>query len=191
MNTDSPADKFAKLDDPDLIAACLAGEEQAWVALIARYNRLIYTIPLRFGFPKSIADEIFQETCVILLEGLENLHDHQRLRSWLVTVARRACIKRWRRPEEPMAEMPEVAQTANNALEDNLGQLEQQFLIRQAFANLSPRCQAMLAALFVADPPHSYERVAADLDISLGSVGPLRARCLERLQREMNRLEHM
>ena len=70
---------FSKLDDPDLIAACLAGEEQAWVALIERYNRLIYTIPWRAGFSKAVVDEIFQETCVILLEGLENLHDRRRL----------------------------------------------------------------------------------------------------------------
>ena len=49
-------------------------------------------------------------------------------------------------------------------------------------AQLQPRCQKMLAML-MADPPYSYTEISAALNIPVGSIGPQRARCLERLRR--------
>jgi len=42
---------YASLPDSELIDACLKGTGQAWEALIVRYQRLIYSIPLRYGLP--------------------------------------------------------------------------------------------------------------------------------------------
>jgi len=43
------------------VSACLRGDETAWAAIVQRYRRLIYTIPLRFGMPPAAAEEIFQD----------------------------------------------------------------------------------------------------------------------------------
>ena len=51
----------------------------------------------------------------------------------------------------------------------------------QAFGGLSERCQTLLRIL-VSDPPPSYDEIAAALDMPIGSIGPTRARCLERLR---------
>ena len=101
---------WQKATDTTLIDACLQGEEQAWAMLITRYSRLIYSIPIRFGFPQTIADEIFQETCLALLEGLHTLQNQDRLSSWLMTVSRRSCIRRMRQKSE--VEMDEEWETA-------------------------------------------------------------------------------
>ncbi len=175
---------WQKAADAVLIAACLQGEEQAWAALVGRYSRLIYSIPFRFGFPASIADEIFQETCLILLERLHTLHDHERLSAWLVTVSRRACIRRMRhKAEVEMAEDWETAvPAADPPLEQTLIQSEQEDRIRQALESLSPHCQELLTALFFAEPSASYEEIARQLNIPLGSIGPYRSRCLKKLK---------
>jgi RNA polymerase sigma factor (sigma-70 family) len=178
--------------DADIIEACLAGDERAWRTLVERYSRLIYTIPLRFGFSKVVADEVFQETCLILLEKLDTLHDRHRLSSWLMTVSRRACIKRFRRRDKSLdlslAE-EKIDRSAEGTLEDGLLRLEERDLVRRAVERLSPRCRRLLKALFFDHPPKSYKEVAEALEIPVGSVGPTRVRCLEKLHREFVKLE--
>ncbi|HJX99301.1 MAG TPA: hypothetical protein VJ351_00675, partial [Streptosporangiaceae bacterium] len=38
-------------------------------------------------------------------------------------------------------------------------------------------------AMLMADPPYSYAEISAELNIPIGSIGPQRARCLQRLRR--------
>ena len=183
---------WKKATDTTLIDACLQGEEQAWATLITRYSRLIYSIPIRFGFPQTIADEIFQETCLALLEGLHTLQNQDRLSSWLMTVSRRSCIRRMRQKSE--VEMDgdwETAVPTNDPpIENSLIQLEQEHLIYQALKNMDPRCQELLTALFLTEPAPSYEEIAVQLDIPIGSIGPYRSRCLQKLRLALVQLEH-
>jgi RNA polymerase sigma factor (sigma-70 family) len=185
-------------NDTQLIEACILGEERAWTALINRYSRLIYTIPLRFGFSKMVADEIFQETCLILLESLETLREKDRVRSWLVTVCRRVSIQHMRQKKE--VQSLDAINLDGHHLEDarhldgryppldaELIQLEQQHIVREALTKLPARCQQLIKALFFAHPPASYEEIAGQLNISTGSVGPTRSRCLEKLQQEITK----
>jgi DNA-directed RNA polymerase specialized sigma24 family protein len=51
-----------------------------------------------------------------------------------------------------------------------------------AFAELQPGCHELLS-LLVADPPLAYADISARLNIPVGSIGPTRARCLNRLRR--------
>lgn len=180
---------YSELEDESLVTACLIGDEQAWETLLARYNRLIYTIPLRFGFSKAMADEIHQETCLIMLEKMDTLRDRQQLSSWIMTVTRRACIKRWRTNKTEEIELSDTAHTVESNLDENIMQLEAQFLIQESFKRLSERCQQIVEALFLREPPLTYEEIAEQLEISLGSVGPTRARCLDKLRREVERLQ--
>ena len=48
---------------------------------------------------------------------------------------------------------------------------------------LSPSCRQLLA-LLIADPPVPYVEIGARLHISVGSIGPCRARCLDKLRRD-------
>ena len=178
-------------DDNHLVEACLAGNEQAWEVLIERYNRLIYTVPLRFGLSRSVADEIFQETCLILLEKLATLRERDRLSSWLVTITRRACIQRWRHPQPyETVELENAYEVAEDEIEDDILRSEQQHLLRQAVENLKPRCRWLLKALFFEIPPPSYDDISLHLDLPVGSIGPTRSRCLKKLRQEFLKLQH-
>ena len=189
MSNPPDIQEYTQLDDATLVSACLNGDEQAWVTLLERYNRLIYTIPLRFGFTKAMADEIHQETCLIMLEKLDTLQDREQLRSWLMTVTRRACIKRWRTKTVEEVELTDAEQVGYSTIEENMGRLEEQFLVQEAFTQISERCQHLLQSLFLTDPPLSYDEISEQLDISLGSIGPTRSRCLDKLRREVERIQ--
>jgi len=59
-------ERFALLPDSEIIEACLNGDSQAWDALLVRYQRLIYSIPLRYGLSEHDANDIFQNVSILL-----------------------------------------------------------------------------------------------------------------------------
>jgi RNA polymerase sigma factor (sigma-70 family) len=177
--------------DRELVEACLDGDETAWASLIQRYRRLIYTIPLRFGMPATAADEVFQEVCLILLQNLHTLHDDTRLSSWLVTVTRRTCIEHWRRgpPPNDIDALGDHIDAGDSDLEENLLSLERRHTLQRALEQLDGRCRRLLEALFLSDNPPSYADIAREMGISEGSVGPTRARCLDKLRKFIVKME--
>src|SRR5215510_9229936 len=105
------AQKAISENDQHLIQACRGGEAQAWERLLDRYERLVYSIPLRYGLTGDDAADISQLTFTILLQSLETLTENVRLAPWLTTVARRhtwRLLARYRReavnPEEDVAD---------------------------------------------------------------------------------------
>src|SRR5262245_22351993 len=79
--------------DKQLLLACRQGDETAWEALIARYQRLVYAIPRRAGLDTDQIAEVFQEVFATLIEKLDEIEQPDRLQAWLVTTSRR---KTWR-----------------------------------------------------------------------------------------------
>ena len=59
---------------------------------------------------------------------------------------------------------------------------ERNAALRAAFAELPPGCQQLLSML-ISDPPRATRRSARRCGIPVGSIGPTRARCLDRLRR--------
>jgi len=189
----SAAAPSAAPSDMQLVEACLAGDEQAWELLLERYGRLIYTIALRFKFSPQIADEVFQEVCLILLEKLYTLQKRERLHAWIVTVTRRACIQRLRSTNPSVVPLHELSDTGpgeEETVDEQLVLSEQQHALYQAMINLNERCRFLLHALFFAEERPSYAEIAETLDVPVGSVGPIRARCLEKLRQEMVKFEN-
>ena len=79
------ASKYKSYTDPELVSMCLKGDGDAWEALVKRYRRLIYSIPVRFGFEDADAADVFQGVCLKLLEHLHQVKDDRRISAWLVT----------------------------------------------------------------------------------------------------------
>ncbi len=178
---------FTLLPDPELIEACLNGKNEAWEALLIRYQRLIYSIPLRYGMATHEANDVFQNVSVLLLENLRLLRNRQRLGSWLIITTRRECWRMTRQMKQTAYTRDET-QLEDQAVEaapgeEELVALERQSILRSAVAVLENPCQKLLQLLFFEEPRNSYESVARKLRISAGSIGPTRARCLEKLMK--------
>jgi len=176
---------LADLTDSELIARCLDGGGDAWDALIDRYARLVYAVPLQMGLDRSEADDVAQETFVTLLGKLQAVRDRERIGLWLAVTARRKSLDlRTRGPAARESAMDDDAVIADPTpgVGDLLAQLEEEALVHQAVDDLSDRCRAIVRALYLDDPPLSYKATAKKLGIPMGSLGPTRRRCLDKLR---------
>jgi RNA polymerase sigma factor (sigma-70 family) len=61
--------------------------------------------------------------------------------------------------------------------------LEQQQVIREAVLQLPERCRRLITMLFYEKDELSYADIARIMKMPVASVGPTRARCLEKLRK--------
>jgi len=172
--------------DTRLIRSCLGGDERAWSALIEKYKNLIYSIPIKYGASPEDAADIFQAVCVELLSELPRLRKRASFRSWLITVTAHQAFQ-WKRKTRRRAE-EELTPAEEERLEtdpspDLIEQVQREQVMREAIAELPPRCREMITLLFFSEPQLPYRDVARQLGLAVGSIGFIRGRCLKRLQR--------
>ncbi len=175
--------------DGDLIRRCRQGSRGAWQQLLNRYERLVYSIPLRYGLSRDDAADIAQITFTILVQSLDNLSEDSRLGSWLATVARRHTWRLLERNRREIAsdrlEGADFAESAELLGKSDADSIEHWQLTEWLDAGLSKigaACRELLLALYFQPEGSSYAEVASRLGIPVGSVGPRRARCLKRLR---------
>jgi RNA polymerase sigma factor (sigma-70 family) len=176
-------------NDPSVVALVTraAGSDQAaWDELVDRYAPLVWSICVRFELSSQDIEDVGQNVWLRLVEQLGNLREPAALPGWLATTTRREClrvVKASRRVEIPGDELEErlAPQTDAAAIEQEIIMAERNALLRAALAELPPRCRQLLSML-ISDPPCSYAEISAVLGIRIGSIGPERGRCLERLR---------
>jgi len=172
----------ADLPDRLLLARCRAGDPVAWDAIVERYQRLVFTVALRNGLEREDAADITQATFVALLGSIDSLRDEDRLASWLMAVTRRQA---WRlataRKREESVDLDSVSEVA--APVDEVASWELAATIQQAVAALGNPCSQVLHWLYLDAATPSYAEIAERLDRSAAGIGPLRARCMERIRR--------
>ena len=178
--------------DAQLVRECLSGKEEAWSVLIEKYKALIYSIPVKYRLPPHEAADVFQATCMELLKCLPELREPRALPKWLMQVAHHQCyhLKRHQRrllssddedQDLPVPETPAIAESL-------IQQTQEEQILREAVALLSPQCQRLVQLLFFETPARPYNEVAADLGLAVGSIGFTRQKCMERLRRHLNDL---
>jgi RNA polymerase sigma factor (sigma-70 family) len=146
----------------------------------------------RIIFPDKCCDDIFQQVCLELFAELPRLRKTDALAGWLITVTAHLSFhwkqKRRRRAEHEMSDVEEAQLEAPGAPPPDLGEaVDPERLIREAVAQLSPRCQEIIRLLFYEQPPIAYRDLAERLGLATGSIGFIRGRCLARLQRVIER----
>lgn len=170
--------------DRELVAACLSGEEDAWGALVDRYSRLIFSIPLRQGLGREEAADIFQAVCLDLIVELPRLRDPQALPAWLIrTTARKAAKWRHRNQRYVADEGAGTEAAASEEPPDALIEhCQRSQALRDGIASLPERCRVMVQMLFFETPARPYREVAEALGVATGSIGFMRGQCLDRLR---------
>src|SRR5437588_5557151 len=178
-------------NDTQLVKECLAGNEEAWSLLIEKYKALIYSIPVKYGLPPQEAADVFQATCTELLVRLPELREPRALPKWLMQVAHHESY-RWKRQNQRTvsrdaeADLPEPATPA--IAESLFQQTQEEQMLREAMAVLTPQCRRLVELLFFETPSRPYTEVAAELGLAVGSIGFTRQKCLERLRVQLDEL---
>jgi len=177
---------YNKETDPELVSLCLEGDAGAWEALVLRYRRLIYSIPLKFGLGGQDRADIFQNVCLRLIEHLQDVKDENRLSAWLITTATRLCISlienRQREPVTGDEEVDERLDPDRNIEEIRIYAEEQQE-IRDSVNQLPERCKTLIDMLYLDARSPSYQEISELMGMPAPSIGPNRARCLEKLKK--------
>ncbi|MFI6768974.1 RNA polymerase sigma factor [Streptomyces sp. NPDC050355] len=172
----------------DLIESCREGSQTAWVALVRRFSPLVWAVARSHRVSRTDCEEVFQQTWLRAYQGLHTLQSPERFAAWLTTCAKRESLKQreralryvpvggpevFDRPTAPDSG-PESAVLSNERRDEVL----------DALGRLSARDQALLGMLS-ADEECSYDEVSRRLGVARGSVGPLRARALQRLTKQL------
>jgi RNA polymerase sigma factor (sigma-70 family) len=172
----------------DLITRARSGDKQAWDMLVERYAPLIWSICRRFRLEAADAEDVGQAVWLKLVTHLDDLRDSAALPGWLATTTRRECGRvinaaDARRANERVLIADSIPDTETDTVEQELLAAEQHAVLRDALARLPLGCRQLLV-LLSADPPVPYAEISARLGISIGSIGPNRRRCLDRLGRD-------
>jgi RNA polymerase sigma factor (sigma-70 family) len=189
------AQKTSALDDaraawPDarLVRECNAGSEEAWCALIFKYKNLIFSIPVKYGFSRDDSTDIFQAVCLDILSELPKLRKVKALPKWIMQLTAHKCFHRKQQQQrtevlDPAAK--EFEKSIPSRAMEILREAEDEQSLRQAMAQLPPRCRELVRMLFYDEPVRPYQEIAASLGIAVGSIGFIRQRCLQRLRKHL------
>jgi RNA polymerase sigma factor (sigma-70 family) len=178
--------------DADKVAECLhdaaGGDTRAWEALVDQFGALVWSVARAHRLSAADAADVSQTTWLRLVEHFGAIKQPERLGAWLATTARRECLAviQKRSRQVPVEDPSELAHASLDEppADGPLLHAEERSVLAVAFGRLAERCQRLLR-LLMSDPPPDYEEVAAALAMPVGSIGPTRARCLERLKREV------
>ena len=169
-----------------LVTRAAAGDQGAWDKIVERYSPLVWSICLRYQLDRHDIDDIGQNVWLLLVERIGQLREPAALPGWLATTTQRECLRVLRAGRRhDHAGLPAEDQMPSDA---DAAMIEQEILIaerdaalRAAFAELGPSCRELLSML-ICDPPCAYTEISATLGVAVGSIGPMRARCLDRLR---------
>lgn len=172
--------------DERLVRECLDGNEQAWSALIEKYKKLIYSIPVKWELPREEANDIFQSVCVDLYTELPSLREPKALPKWLMQTTLHKCAKYRRQQarfsDEEIAEESAIGAPKADAI---LEEVQEEQILRDSIAAVAGRCAEMIRMLFFETPARPYSEVAEELGLAVGSIGFIRGRCLDRLKKQL------
>lgn len=176
-------------DDPSVVALVTragAGDEGAWNQIIDRYAPLVWSVCARFRLGREDADDVGQSVWLLLVEHIAAIREPAALAGWLATTTHRECLRVLRAASRDRPGLPPEALLAPDlaaaTIEEEVIAAELGAALRAAFAELPPGCRELLSML-TSDPPFGYSEISATLGLAVGSIGPIRARCLQRLRR--------
>ncbi len=181
-----PVEQVEQDDDVTaLVLAAAAGDQVAWDGVVERYHRLVWAVVRSYRLSSSDAADVTQITWLRLVEHLGSIRDPARVGAWLATTARREALRLSRQRRADLGRTTEVdlvvLPSAGPSVEDALLRDEADAALHRALRELGDRCQQLLRALACSPPAH-YDEISKALGMPVGSIGPTRGRCLDRLR---------
>jgi RNA polymerase sigma factor (sigma-70 family) len=170
-------------DIAEVVKQAASGDPAAWDRLMNQYGRLIWAITRDFRLVESDASDVVQTTWLRLVEHIGRLEHPERVGAWLATTARNECLRNIaarRRlvlvgEESGFETIAEQEQPADEALLA----AERVRTVREALKLLPHRWQRLMELLMAEQP---YAVISDHLGLPVGSIGPTRGRCLDRLR---------
>jgi RNA polymerase sigma factor (sigma-70 family) len=168
------------------------GDAVALDELVRVMTPVLWHVVRAYRLSREVAEDVVQTTWLSLVRSRASIHDPAAVGGWLTTTARREAWKvarasgrslpveddelARRLPDEGSAEAAVVRRDGEGRLWD-------------AVDRLTERCRQLLRIVAFDHRP-DYTRIAADLGMPVGSIGPTRGRCLQKLRALLEEGEH-
>jgi RNA polymerase sigma factor (sigma-70 family) len=171
-----------------LVTRARNGDKQAWDELVERYAPLIWSICRRYRLGRADAEDAGQSVWLQLVDQLASLRDPAALPGWLATTTQRECgrvlraARKQQAPGHPL-DAADIPDQVTGTAESELLRAQRHATLREAFMHLPPDSRKLIA-LLIQDPPVPYAEISARLGIPVGSIGPSRGRCLDKLRHD-------
>lgn len=168
-----------------LVEAAVRDDQRAWERLVNEFTPLVRGIARRHRLSPFDQDEVVQRTFLALVRHIGRLRDPLSIPGWIATTARRASIAVI---GDGAREIPTQDVVGDDALQPadidaELLRAERCAVVRSAAARMPARERAFVSALSM-EPALSQRQVSERLGMPIGSIGPTRQRCLERMRRD-------
>ena len=185
----SPEMQLQSVREPtvaDLARGAIAGDAAAWNELVERFAGLVWAIARRHRLSAADAADVSQTTWLRLVEHLERIEQPERIGAWLATTARHESLRVLRLAERqipsPNEDFIDLTLAEQRDVDAELLVADRDHELAELVTSLPPRCQELLKALMSHDSPN-YVDIGSQVGMPTGSIGPTRARCLERIRR--------
>jgi len=174
-------------DASELVARCRDGDGRAWTALVERFGPVVWAVARRAGLSADDEADVFQNTWRVAFEEIARLREPAAFPAWIGRVARHQAMRLRRGYGISRRSMPYVAREDVDESEPDapLAELEERRKVGSAVEKIGRKCKDLLHALYYEDPQPAYVDLARRLAMPVGSIGPTRARCLEKLEKEL------
>lgn len=170
----------------DLLRAAASGSRPAWDAIVERYGRLVWSVVRGFRLDDAAAADVTQTVWLRLVEHCDRIRDPERLPGWLAATARNEAMRvsNKQRRQIPSDFEFDIADDNNPSAFERLVDFELKSAMIQAFRQLPEEGQQLLR-LLCTDPPLDYQTIAELIGRPVGSIGPTRARLLDKLRERL------
>ena len=152
-------------DDAAVVTRCLAGEHNAYEAIVSRYQRGLFNVACRMLGNYEDARDATQTAFVKAYEHLDSFDPNQRFFTWLFRILKNECLNilRARRPSEPVSlDLPAGRGT------DPVEVRERHRAVQAALLTLSMEYREVVVLRHFTDL--SYEEIAVTLGIPATKV---------------------
>jgi RNA polymerase sigma factor (sigma-70 family) len=174
-----------------LVDAAAAGEQDAWAEIVDRYLPLVWSIVRAHRLEHAAAEDVNQTVWLRLVEHLGRLREPEALPGWLASTTRHECLRVGKRQLETsltweaLEALPDEHATDEPVLAD-----ERSRIVGAELARLSEKCRALLR-VFAYSPDTAYADISEALGMPVGSIGPTRSRCLDRLRTRLESVGYL
>ena len=162
------------------------GDAYSWEALVEEFSPLVRSVLRRYRLSEWDIADVSQNVWFSLFAHLPRIREPAALPGWIVTTTRNAALRALSAAQRTEPMEPErfarYGEAAHTEIEAEIISLEQRRAVRAGIRELRPAEQQLMLLLLLTDPAPSYRQISRQLGIPIGSIGPTRARCLQKLR---------
>lgn len=160
------------------------GEPEALDRLVRRVTPMLWHLARAYRLDQQTAEDVVQTTMVSLVRHAARIDDPQAVIRWLTVTARREawrCARAAQRVDATEDTVLDLRIDAVDGPEVQVLRSHRDKALWRAVGQLTERCQRLLRTVAFSERPN-YTRLSAELQMPVGSIGPTRGRCLEKLR---------